>query len=87
MNITDAHDLNSLMASRYLLDELPPAERLLFEQHLEQCESCKEEVLFGGLFVTALNSLMAERLKKLVTTLDKEGKDLDDYVASLAKPN
>src|ERR1044072_7052993 len=42
--------VESKVAERYLIGELPPAEREAFEQHYFECEDCAEDVRLGSSF-------------------------------------
>lgn len=50
MSAQDMHDIHTLTGA-YAADALPESERRLFEDHLDECASCRQEV--AGLVATA----------------------------------
>ena len=52
------------MAERYLLGELPPAERAAFEEHYFGCEECAEEVRTGFELRENARSIFAEEARQ-----------------------
>jgi len=52
--------IKTMMAERYLLDELAESERDAYEEHLFQCAVCFEQVKAGTAFVSYLNRFYAE---------------------------
>jgi Putative zinc-finger len=54
------HAVESQAVERYLLGEMPPDERDLFEEHFFTCENCAEEVRAGASFRANSRSVLPE---------------------------
>lgn len=56
------HDMvvRQKMTERYLLDELDPAQRDEFEEHLFDCQNCADDVRAGAIFVEKSKVVLAE---------------------------
>ncbi len=53
------------MTERYLLDELDPAQRDEFEEHLFDCQDCALDVRAGARFVEQSKAFLAERAPEI----------------------
>jgi len=60
--------IQMMAAERYLLDELTPEERDVFEQHLFDCRECALDLRAGALFVSEARSQLADMGSQPATT-------------------
>ena len=60
-------DASPMAAPRYVLDQLTPAERALFEEHFASCECCAELVLTASRLRSGMPVAAAEEAGALIT--------------------